>query len=85
MYWRDKDSNYVYICSIPHLDLKCKTTSFHCRGKEGENVDGMFMEKADSIVKKHFKDFGDFQATWLVKVTWENMTLYGHKDKVKLF
>lgn len=45
----------------------------------------MFMEKADSIVKKHFKDFGDFQATWLVKVTWENMTLYGHKDKVKQF
>ena len=55
----------------------------NCRGKEGENVDGMFMEKADSIVKKNFKDFKDFQATWLVKVTWENMTLYGHKDKVQ--
>lgn len=56
---------------------------YRFRGKEGEHIDSMFMEKADGIVKKHFKDFGDFKATWLVKVTWENMTLYGHKDQVK--
>lgn len=56
---------------------------YRFRGKEGEHIDSMFMEKADGIVKKHFKDMRDFKATWLVKVTWENMTLYGHKDQVK--
>lgn len=57
---------------------------YRFRGKEGEHIDSMFMEKADGIVKKHFKDMRDFKATWLVKVTWENMTLYGHKDQVKM-
>ncbi|XP_048727085.2 uncharacterized protein LOC125645542 [Ostrea edulis] len=51
------------------------------RGKEGDNVDSMFMEKADSIVKNHFRDLRDFKATWLVKVTWENMTLFGNKEQ----
>lgn len=52
------------------------------RGKGGSNVDSIFMEMADDIVKKHFKDFKDFKATWLVKVTWENMTLFGQQDQV---
>lgn len=42
------------------------------------------MEKADGIVKKYFKDLNYFKATWLVKVTWENMTLYGHKEQVNI-
>lgn len=42
------------------------------------------MEKADGIVKKYFKDLKYFKATWLVKVTWENMTLYGHKEQVNI-
>lgn len=41
-----------------------------------------FMEKADGIIKKYFKDFKEFQANWLVKVTWENMTVVGLKNKV---
>lgn len=41
-----------------------------------------FMEKADGIIKKYFKDFKEFQANWLVKVTWENMTVVGIKNKV---
>ncbi|XP_055997519.1 uncharacterized protein LOC125645547 isoform X2 [Ostrea edulis] len=51
------------------------------RGIEGANVDSVFMDKADSIVKQHFKDLRDFKATWLVKVTWENMTLYGNEEQ----
>lgn len=42
------------------------------------------MEKADGIVKKYFKDLKYFKATWLVKVTWENMTLYAHKEQVNI-
>ncbi|XP_061188887.1 uncharacterized protein LOC133197060 [Saccostrea echinata] len=42
------------------------------------------IEKADKIVKKYFKDFKDFEATWLVKVTWENMTLFDHKSQKKV-
>lgn len=53
-------------------------------GKDGASVDSAFMEKADGIVKKYFKDLKDFKATWLVKVTWENMTLYGHKEQVNI-
>lgn len=41
-----------------------------------------FMEKADGIIKKYFKDLKEFQANWLVKVTWENMTVVGIKNKV---
>uniref|UniRef100_K1QPB6 Alpha-tectorin n=1 Tax=Magallana gigas TaxID=29159 RepID=K1QPB6_MAGGI len=51
------------------------------RGKDRASVDSAFMEKADGIVKKYFKDLKYFKATWLVKVTWENMTLYGHKEQ----
>jgi hypothetical protein len=42
----------------------------------------MFMEKADSIISKHFRDLRNFKATWLVKVTWENMTLFGDEKQV---
>lgn len=42
------------------------------------------MEKADSIIKTYFKDFKGFKANWLVKVTWENMTVMGIKKKVRL-
>lgn len=54
---------------------------FYCfRGKEGEYIDLMFMEKVDGIVKKYFKDMRDFKVIWFVKVIWENMILYGYKD-----
>lgn len=52
------------------------------RGKKGTNVDSNFMDMADDIVRKHFKDLQDFKATWFVKVTWENMTLFGQDDQV---
>ncbi|XP_055997522.1 uncharacterized protein LOC125648181 [Ostrea edulis] len=55
------------------------------RGIEGDSEDSVFMEKADSIVKKHFRDLRGFKATWLVKVTWENMTLYGNKKQKVTF
>ncbi|XP_061189287.1 uncharacterized protein LOC133197327 [Saccostrea echinata] len=55
------------------------------RGIQGDNIDSMFMEKADGIVKKHFRDLRNFKATWLVKVTWENMTLYGYETKKVTF
>ncbi|XP_062601606.1 uncharacterized protein LOC134263292 [Saccostrea cucullata] len=55
------------------------------RGIQGDNIDSMFMEKADGIVKKHFRDLRNFRASWLVKVTWENMTLYGDKTKKVTF
>ncbi|XP_055997524.1 uncharacterized protein LOC125645548 [Ostrea edulis] len=55
------------------------------RGIEGDNVDSVFMEKADSIVKNNFRDLKDFKASWLVKVTWENMTLHGYKEKKVTF
>lgn len=42
------------------------------------------MEKADNIIKAYFKDFKGFKANWLVKVTWENMTVRGIKKKVRL-
>lgn len=43
------------------------------------------MEKADNIIKAYFKDFKGFKANWLVKVTWENMTVGGSKkEKVRL-
>lgn len=43
-----------------------------------------FMEKADNIIKTYFKDFKEFKANWLVKVTWENMTVRGNEKKVRL-
>lgn len=52
------------------------------REKKVTNVDSIFMDMADDIIRKHFKDLQDFKATWLVKVTWENMTLFGQDDQV---
>lgn len=51
------------------------------RGPKADDVDVMFMEQADNIIKKHFRDFGNFEASWLVKVTWENMTVNGMKKE----
>ena len=48
-----------------------------------DEKDIMFLELAEVIIKRKFKDFGDFKANWLVKVTWENMTLLGmEKERV---
>lgn len=41
-----------------------------------------YLEKADTIVKKYFKDFKDFSTTWTLKVTWENMTLFADRSQV---
>ncbi|XP_061182283.1 mucin-like protein [Saccostrea echinata] len=49
------------------------------RGLDSEN--DLFIGKANEIVRHQFGDFPDFEATWLVKVTWENMTLFGDKSQ----
>ena len=46
----------------------------------------MFLEKAEDIIKNKYKDFGGFKPNWLLKVTWENMTISGmEKDRVILY
>ena len=51
-----------------------------------DEKDIMFLEQAEVIIKGRFKDFGDFRANWLVKVTWDNMTISGmEKEKVFLY
>ena len=50
-----------------------------------DEKDIMFLEQAEVIIKGRFKDFGGFRANWLVKVTWENMTISGmEKERVFL-
>ncbi|XP_062579175.1 uncharacterized protein LOC134241103 [Saccostrea cucullata] len=51
------------------------------RVKDEDTIDSMFMQKADGIVKKYFKDYKDFKATWLVKVTWQNMSLISNSQQ----
>lgn len=41
------------------------------------------MRKANTIVRLQFADFPEFEASWIVKVTWENMTVFGDKSKVR--
>ena len=55
---------------------------FSKRGLNAEN--DWFLEKANKIVRLHFGDFPEFETSWLVKATWENMTLFGDKTKVIL-
>ena len=51
-----------------------------------DEKDIMFLEQAEVIIKRRFKDFGGFRANWLVKVTWENMTISGmEKERVFLY
>ncbi|XP_062609556.1 uncharacterized protein LOC134271356 [Saccostrea cucullata] len=50
------------------------------RGKDAE--DTLFLNKANEMIRIQFPDFHDFEASWLVKVTWENMTLYGYHSQV---
>ena len=52
------------------------------RINEKDTLDSFYMDKADSIVKKYFKDFKEFSATWALKVTWENMTLFADRSEV---
>lgn len=56
----------------------------YSRGPKANEFDVMFMEQADNIIETHFKDFGNFKASWLVKVTWENMTVNGMKKEEKV-
>lgn len=51
------------------------------RGLDAEN--DLFLEKASKIVNIQFADFPEFTASWLVKATWVNMTLFGATSKVK--
>ena len=44
----------------------------------------MFLEKASKIVRLYFEDFPEFETSWFLKATWENMKLYGDKTKVIL-
>ncbi|XP_062609554.1 uncharacterized protein LOC134271353 [Saccostrea cucullata] len=53
------------------------------RGINAEN--DLFLRKANEIIRLQFGDFPHFEATWLVKVTWENMTLFGDKSQVVTF
>lgn len=52
------------------------------RINDKDTLDSFYMDKADSIVKKYFKDFKEFSATWALKVTWENMTLFADRSEV---
>nr|XP_022296650.1 mucin-like protein [Crassostrea virginica] len=51
------------------------------RINDKDTLDSFYMDKADSIVKKYFKDFKEFSATWALKVTWENMTLFADRSE----
>lgn len=51
------------------------------RGIDAEN--DLFLRKANTIVRLQFADFPEFEASWIVKVTWENMTVFGDKSKVR--
>ncbi|XP_061188876.1 mucin-like protein [Saccostrea echinata] len=53
------------------------------RGQDAENT--LFLNKANEMIRIQFPDFSDFEATWLVKVTWENMTLFGYKSQIVTF
>ena len=51
-----------------------------------DEKDIMLLEPEEVLIKRSFKDFGDFRANWLVKVTWDNMTISGmEKEKVFLY
>lgn len=76
------------LCDITFC-ICLKSVFVHCttrliifqRGPKANEFDVMFMEQADNIIETHFKDFGNFKASWLVKVTWENMTVNGMKKE----
>ncbi|XP_062605771.1 uncharacterized protein LOC134267581 isoform X2 [Saccostrea cucullata] len=53
------------------------------RGIDAENT--LFLNKANEMIRIQFPDFPDFEATWLVKVTWENMTLFGYNSQLVTF
>ncbi|XP_055997755.1 uncharacterized protein LOC125645868 isoform X2 [Ostrea edulis] len=53
------------------------------RGQDAEN--NLFLRKANEMVRLQFRDFPQFEASWLVKVTWENMTLFGDKSRTATF
>uniref|UniRef100_A0A8W8N019 Fibrillin-1 n=1 Tax=Magallana gigas TaxID=29159 RepID=A0A8W8N019_MAGGI len=67
-FWSDlkDDDGYIYY----------KT---YQRGVDAEN--DLFLGKASKIVNIQFADFPDFKASWLVKATWVNMTLFGATSK----
>ena len=50
------------------------------RGANAEN--DFFLRKSNAIIRQQFRDFPEFETSWLLKVTWENMTLFGDKSKV---
>lgn len=50
------------------------------RGANAEN--DYFLGKSNAIVRHQFRDFPEFETSWLLKVTWENMTLSGDQSKV---
>uniref|UniRef100_A0A8W8MTE0 Uncharacterized protein n=2 Tax=Magallana gigas TaxID=29159 RepID=A0A8W8MTE0_MAGGI len=56
----------------------------YSRQQNRADINETFMEKADNIIKAYFKDFKGFKANWLVKVTWENMTVGGSKKEKKI-
>lgn len=53
------------------------------RGLDAEN--DLFLGKANKLVRLQFGDFPEFETSWLVKATWENMTFFGEKSKVISF
>ncbi|XP_052712057.1 uncharacterized protein LOC128186279 isoform X3 [Crassostrea angulata] len=71
-FWSDlkDDDGYIYY----------KT---YQRGVDAEN--DLFLGKASKIVNIQFADFPDFKASWLVKATWVNMTLFGATSKTITF
>nr|XP_022300335.1 uncharacterized protein LOC111108627 [Crassostrea virginica] len=53
------------------------------RGANAEN--DFFLGKSNAIVRHQFRDFPEFETSWLLKVTWENMTLSGYQSKTVTF
>lgn len=40
--------------------------------------DQTILNKVNDIVKKYYTDYPKFDATWLVKATWYNMSFFGY-------
>ncbi|XP_062609553.1 uncharacterized protein LOC134271352 [Saccostrea cucullata] len=53
------------------------------RGKDAEN--DLFIGKASELIRLQFNDFPEFEAIWLLKVTWVNMTLFGDNSQSVTF
>ncbi|XP_062579994.1 protein eyes shut homolog, partial [Saccostrea cucullata] len=65
------------------LTLKTKGSIYYRTYQSGKGAENdLFIGKANDLIRLQFKDFPEFKATWLLKVTWVNMTLFGDRSQV---